>query len=81
MLLPSPAQLRDGFTMADKNDPNLPEGVRLVCRDGRDPIELTIRAADGDQLAWRIHDLIPLIQSGGLNRLIASAKQSGKPTG
>lgn len=57
--------------------PGLPDGVHLTVLAGAEenaPIELTVRAADANELAWRIHDLIPLIQSGKLNRLIESAR-------
>jgi len=58
---------------------DLPEGVRLAHRDGPEPVELTIRAADADQLAWRIHDLIPLIQNGRLKRLIGESAGGRDP--
>jgi hypothetical protein len=53
----------------------LPPGVRLArSADGRS-FELVISAADGDEMAWRIHDLIPLIQTGELNQLLAAASR------
>ena len=61
--------------MTDPNIPLkvLPDGVRLTrSADGRS-FELVISAADGDELAWRIHDLIPLIQTGELKQIIAAA--------
>ncbi len=57
----------------------LPPGVRLAWRDGDEPIELTVRAADANQLAWRIHDLIPLIQTGRLARLIETLAPADSP--
>lgn len=66
--------------MSEPKSNDLPRGVTLVCRDGNEPVELTIRAADGNELAWRIHDLIPLIQSGKLGKLIDAARQTNKPS-
>jgi hypothetical protein len=67
--------------MAENTKSILPEGVRLGIRGDGPPIELVIRAANGDELAWRVHDLIPLIQSGELGRLIDAAKRTtGEPS-
>ncbi len=60
-------------------DLTLPPGVELARRAGREPIELTIRAANVNELAWRIHDLIPLIQTGRLARIIAQADKGHTP--
>ncbi len=54
--------------MAKQGETVLADGVTLSRKDGEGPLELTIRAGDADELAWRIHDLIPLIQSGELAR-------------
>jgi hypothetical protein len=56
-------------------DAMLPHGVQLARRGGQESIELTIRAADANELAWRIHDLIPLIQSGRLAKIIAQTEK------
>ncbi len=71
------------MTQRAQTDPHgdLPEGVRLVRADGAEPVELTIRAADADQLAWRIHDLIPLIQSGRLKRMVGGQSSNGARPG
>jgi hypothetical protein len=53
-----------------EQQPTLPKGVELRPGPGDQAIELVIRAADTGELAWRLHDLIPLIQSGDLDRLV-----------
>lgn len=53
----------------------LPPGVSLRAPDGQKPLELTIRAADINELAWRIHDLIPLLQDGRLAELLKPASR------
>ena len=68
--------------MANPNTPvdPLPPGVRLTRSADGQSFELVISAADGDELAWRIHDLIPLIQTGELSQLIAaSGKAKAEP--
>ena len=63
--------------MPDNEKPDLPPGVDLTVSAGDEPIQLTVRAADVNELAWRIHDLIPLIQSGQLARLVDAARKTG----
>ncbi|MCG3177790.1 MAG: hypothetical protein BIFFINMI_00110 [Phycisphaerae bacterium] len=57
----------------------LGNGVTIARRDGDEPLELLIRAADLDELVWRLHDLIPLIQSGELNRVVAGLSPKADP--
>jgi hypothetical protein len=63
----------DECRMSNPNAPSLPPGVRLTRSDDGRSFELVISAADADELAWRIHDLIPLIQTGELSQLLAAA--------
>lgn len=64
--------------MAESDDNPLPEGVTLIRRSGDEPVEVAIRARDVDDLAWVLHDLIPLIQSGELAELFEKLQADQK---
>jgi hypothetical protein len=50
----------------------LPEGVSLNRSDGGG-YELRITAPDGDELVWRLHDLVAMIQDGRFDEMLDRA--------
>jgi hypothetical protein len=55
--------------VSDEPTTDLPEGITLQ-RTGAGGYELRIAAPDAEELVWRLHDLVEMVQSGHFDQVL-----------